>query len=191
MLYTDVSRDGMQGGLGQRSRRQRGGLRPALHRDDPVTGVGRYDDRVRVSATQLLDGLGLPDGEGPDHDMAHARPQEGLHRRGIADPPAGLYRRAMLPCALGDLGDQLELPRSACECTVEIHHVDPSSSGTGELLDELHRPRVVLGRPRSLALLQPNRRPAHQIDRGDDDHPQPPSKNARKNRRPARWLFSG
>src|SRR5262249_35055268 len=85
-------------------------------------------------------------------------------------------------------GDQGELARLA-ERAVEIDDVQPIGATLRELGDQLDRPVVEHGGALALALLEPDRAAAEQIDRGEELHAC--STKLRRIWSRAGWLFSG
>ena len=92
----------------------------------------------------------------------------GLDLRQVASTAARLHRN---PGCGNDVSDDVEVAPVAEAGAVEIDQMQPGRTGFSETARERDRVRTEIGDAGEIALLQPYRAPAKQVDRRDDQHP--------------------
>ncbi len=144
-------------------------MAPPLGQDPPVTGV-EAEDQAWTEARGPGRGPGDRFCRSRAHDHAgYASLQGGFDLGQVARAAARLHRHPNGRC---DLGDHVDVTPVAAASAVEVHDMQPGGSGGGEATGELDRVRTKIGHAVEIALFEPHRASAEQVDRRDDQHPE-------------------
>src|ERR1700694_5567986 len=153
--------------------RQRDGVRrrlvaPSLGQDFPVASV-EAEDQARTEAGSPRCGNGWRfRGSRPYDHTRDTSFQGGFDLRNVARATTGLHR---YPRDLHDFSDDVEMAPAAEPGSVQVNDVQPGGTSAGKTAGQRHRVRPEVGDAGEVALLEPHRVPAEQVDRRDDQHP--------------------
>ena len=140
------------------------GLRPAGDRRTASTDVERRENTSGLGPGDRAEHIRVSDGEGADNHGGGAGDQPTPGQVAVTDPACDLDGDAG---GGDDVGDRLAVVARAAG-RIEVDEVDAMGAGVGEGAGKPHRVVGIGGLAREVALFEPDRAAAAQVDRRND-----------------------